>query len=84
MINSGIKFSKFISKIFAKCLTIISCELSQTNIKPLSNEVRLARTPTRDKEQKEKLKKVFLDWKGDLEQVDDFCLIGRGLSNEVR
>ena len=62
----------------------ISCELSQTNIKPLSNEVRLARTPTWDKEQKEKLKKVFLDWKGDLEQVDDICVIGRGLSNEAR
>ena len=27
-------------------------------------------------EQKEKLIKVFLDWKGDLEQVDDVCLIG--------
>jgi hypothetical protein len=44
----------------------------------------LARTPTWDKEQKEKLKKVFLDWKGDLEQVDDICVIGRGLSNEAR
>jgi hypothetical protein len=33
-------------------------------------------------EQKEKLQKVFLDWKGDLEQVDDFCLIGRGLSKK--
>ena len=29
-------------------------------------------------EQKEKLKKGFLDWKGDLEQVDDFFLLGEG------
>ena len=27
-------------------------------------------------EQKENLKKVFINWKGDLEQVDDVCIIG--------
>ena len=31
---------------------------------------------TSSKEQKQKLKKVFNDWKGNLEQVDDVCIIG--------
>jgi serine phosphatase RsbU (regulator of sigma subunit) len=33
-------------------------------------------------EQKEKLKKIFLDWKGNLEQIDDVCVIGLKIENK--
>jgi ligand-binding sensor domain-containing protein/serine phosphatase RsbU (regulator of sigma subunit) len=32
-------------------------------------------------EQKEALKKVFIDWKGNLEQIDDICIIGLKIHN---
>jgi serine phosphatase RsbU (regulator of sigma subunit) len=40
------------------------------------NELLCSNTSKDSQTQKSILEKSFLDWKGDLEQVDDVCIIG--------